>query len=235
MRFDVFDFEANGLNTMTTALITGFAPYAGRGRNPSAEIAEALDGKRLGGLKIVGRALPVTYSTLQTELQNLMTVVKPRVVLSLGMWPGEAAIRLERIAINVADFEIADNEGEVLVDAPISGNGAAAALATAPLRAIEEGLLDAGIPARISSTAGTFLCNATLYTVLGIAETIHPKPLVGFMHLPYLPEQVAGLLRDLRRERKLELHQRGDLASMDLVSMRRAVELALAVTQKSLP
>jgi pyroglutamyl-peptidase len=218
---------------MESALLTGFAGYGGRGHNPSGEVARALDGKVVAGLNVAGRVLPVSYATLRSELQNLLTELKPRIVISLGMWPGEPAIRLERIGINVADFEIHDNEGAYVTDAAVSGDGSAAMLATLPLRAIETSLLAAGIPARISATAGTFLCNATLYTVLDIAQTMQPAPLCGFMHVPYLPEQVADLLRSVREERKLELHQRADLASMALATMIHSVELAIAAAQKA--
>jgi pyroglutamyl-peptidase len=219
---------------MDKALVTGFAGYGGRGRNPSGEIARAIDDKIIAGLVVSGRVLPVSYSTLQSELLHLLTDLKPRVVISLGLWPGEPAIRLERVGINVADFEIPDNEGAYITDAAVSGNGDSAAFATLPLRAIEEDLLAAGIPARISSSAGTFLCNATFYTIVRLAQTMRPAPLVGFIHVPYLPEQAADLLRTLRQERKLELHQRADLASMDLATMIRSVELAIATAQKAL-
>ena len=160
--------------------------------------------------------------------------VEPDIVISLGLWPGEPVIRMERIGINVADFEIADNEGTRLTDAPVSGNGVPAVLATLPNRPIRDALLAAGIPARISSTAGTFLCNATLYTTLTHAETKRRRPLTGFMHVPYLPEQVAELLQSVEDERRLEQHQRADIASMELATMVKALEIAIATTAKSL-
>lgn len=217
------------------ALITGFAGYGGRGRNPSGEVAKALDGREVAGLKVIGRVLPVSYEKLQNGLQTLFDEIKPCIVICIGLWPGEATIRLERIGINVADFEIPDNEGAYVRDMPVSGNGSTAVLTTLPVRQIESDLLSAGIPARISPTAGTFLCNATLYTILTLAETLRPPPLAGFVHVPYLPEQVAELLGAVRDERKLEIHQRADMASMDLATMVRAVELALAAVAKALP
>jgi pyroglutamyl-peptidase len=215
-------------------LVTGFAGYGGRGRNPSAETAKALDGKTVGGLKVVGRILPVSHAKLQPLLQDLFEELRPRVAISIGLWPGEPTIRLERVGVNVADFEIPDNEGALLSDAPVSDNGTAAAMATLPLRAIEADLLAAGIPARLSATAGTFLCNATLYTILHLAQTLRPPALAGFVHVPYLPEQAAELLVATRRERKLELHQRADLASMDLGMMTHALEIAIAAAARAL-
>src|SRR3990172_3267415 len=103
------------------ALVTGFAGYGGRGRNPSGEVARALEGRKMAGLEVAGRILPVSYARLQSGLQSLLDELNPRLVLCLGLWPGEATIRLERIGINIANFEIPDNEGSFLTDAAISG------------------------------------------------------------------------------------------------------------------
>ncbi|HZT20579.1 MAG TPA: hypothetical protein VFA23_14315 [Dongiaceae bacterium] len=216
------------------ALVTGFGGYGGRGRNPAGEAAQALDGRRIAGLTVAGRVLAVSYNGLQAELWRLMERLAPRLVVGLGLWPGEAMIRLERIAINVADFEIPDNEGAFLTDAPITGDGSPAMMSTLPLRRIEAGLLDAGIPARISSTAGTFLCNAALYAALSHASRLSPPPLAGFMHVPYLPEQVAEIVRSLRKSRGLELGQRADMASMELSTVVRAVAIAIEASATSL-
>jgi pyroglutamyl-peptidase len=134
----------------------------------------------------------------------------------------------------VADFEIPDNDGTVIIDEPISGNGAPAVMTTLPLRDIETALLKAGIPVRISATAGTFLCNATLYTTLSHAQHARTPPLSGFLHVPYVPEQVAELLARASNERRLETHQRADLASMDLATMVKAAEIALATAASML-
>ena len=93
-------------------LLTGFEPYGGRSSNPAYEVMRALDGKELAGASIVGRALPVSFASLPGRISNLLDDIDPIVVLSLGLWPGEPVIRLERLATNVADFEIADNLGQ---------------------------------------------------------------------------------------------------------------------------
>jgi pyroglutamyl-peptidase len=216
------------------ALVTGFAAYGGRGRNPAGEAAKALDGRSIGGLAVAGRVLPVSYSSLEADLQRLMEELRPRLVISLGLWPGESMIRLERVGINVADFEIPDNEGAFMTDMPVSGNGPVAMAGTLPLRGIEAALLDSGIPVRISSTAGTFLCNATLYSTLRHADRLSPRPLAGFVHLPYLPEQVADIVRRVRKSRSLELAQRADIASMDFATMVRALTITIEASAKSL-
>jgi pyroglutamyl-peptidase len=212
------------------ALVTGFEGYGGRGRNPAGEIAKALDKQTIGGCAVVGRQLPVSYEKLSKGLTDLMQELQPEIVISVGLWPGESVIRLERIGINCADFEIPDNEGCMVTDMPITNNAGAAVMATLPNRHIRSALLKAGIPTRISSTAGTFLCNATLYSTLSFAQTMRKAPLTGFMHVPYLPEQVTELLASIERDRRLELHQRSDTASMDLPMMIRAVEIAIETT-----
>jgi pyroglutamyl-peptidase len=160
-------------------------------------------------------------------LSGLIEEIEPRVAISLGLWPGAPIIRIERVALNLADFEITDNVGRLASDEPILGNGMTALYATLPIRKIERRLLEGGIPARISNTAGTFLCNACLYTLLTAASAAGRPAMAGFIHVPYLPEQVALMLQEMKREARMELHQRGDLASMELTVSARAIELAL--------
>lgn len=216
------------------ALVTGFEPYGGRTINPSAALARALDGARIGALTVVGRTLPVALAGLAERLERWLDELDPALVVALGLWPGEPMIRLERFGINLADFEIADNAGARAEDAAIIASGTTALAATLPLRAIERALLDQGIPVRLSNTAGTYLCNATLYTLLHSIERRGRCTPCGFIHLPYLPEQVAAMLAEARAGR-LELNQRADFASMDLAVMTRAVRLALAVAAEAIP
>lgn len=211
------------------ALVTGFEPYGGRGVNPSAEVAKRVDGLEIQGHRVVGRVLPVSFRALGARIAGLLRDLDPALVVSLGLWPGEPTIRLERIGLNLADFEIPDNEGTLLRDDVVAAAAPAALPATLPLRAIERALLAAGIPARLSTTAGTFLCNATLYTFLNAAPQ-GPERRCGFVHLPYLPEQVAGLLEDVRAGQHVEIHQRADLASMSLPTMVEAVRIVLGVS-----
>jgi pyroglutamyl-peptidase len=210
-----------------TILVTGFEPYGGRQVNPSAEVAKALDGSTVDGFAVVGAILPVSRRGLHERLEALLSELRPAIVISLGLAPGEPMIRLERFGLNLLDFDIADNEGARLADAPIEADGGTAVRASLPLRAIERALLEAGIPVRLSSTAGTFLCNAALYSLMRTLDQRSPAPLGGFIHLPYLPEQVAQLLADGKRERRLELAQRSDFASMDLATQLRAVRIAI--------
>ena len=204
-------------------LVTGFEPFAGLDRNPSAEVAMHLDGRMVGGAPVVARVLPVSLDRYRAALAAAVEEVRPGLVIGLGLAQGEASIRIERIGINLADFEIADNDGVVAADRPVEPGGPQARLSTIPVAIIEDALLSEGIPAHSSTTAGAYLCNACLYSLLGLAETADPAIPCGFIHLPYLPEQVARLMADDRRTLR-------DTASMGIEIMVRAVETAIAVS-----
>jgi pyroglutamyl-peptidase len=204
-------------------LVTGFEPFAGLDCNPSAEVAMQLDGRMVGGAPVVARVLPVSLDRYRAALAAAVEEVRPGLVIALGLAQGEASIRIERIGINLADFEIADNDGVVAADRPVEPGGPQARLSTIPVAIIEDALLSEGIPAHSSTTAGAYLCNACLYSLLGLAETADPAIPCGFIHLPYLPEQVARLMADDRGTRR-------DTASMGIEIMVRAVETAIAVS-----
>jgi pyroglutamyl-peptidase len=210
-----------------TILLTGFEGYGGRSTNPSADIVRALDGVRFAGYRVHGYVLPVCFEGLAERLSELIDVLDPRLVLSLGLSPGEPTLRLEQIGVNMADFEIADNTGRQLRDTPVMVDGPTAYRSTLPLGTILDRLLEAGIPARLSSSAGLFLCNAVLYLGLHCCAARRPVPPCGFIHLPYRPEQVAELLDRRRRGATVEQQPRADLASMAFDDMLRGVRLAL--------
>ena len=211
-------------------LLTGFEPYGGRQFNPAFAVMQALAGRTIAGVRVEGRALPVSFDRLGGAVTTLIDEVNPCGVICLGLWPGEPAIRLERIGVNIADFEIPDNEGRLCRDASVRSNAVSSHLSTLPLRAIEAALLEAWIPVRVSATAGTFLCNACLYTVLDELDQRGASIPAGFIHIPYTPEQVAEMLAEVRKSANLEIHQRADLASMDLARIVRAIGIAIAET-----
>src|SRR5215469_3349203 len=106
-----------------TVLVTGFEPYGGRGLNPAWEIAKALDGRMIAGHRVAGRTLPVSYRGIAQRLEALLDDIRPVLAISLGLWPGEPVIRLERFGLNLAHFEIADNDGTLVSDELIEPNG----------------------------------------------------------------------------------------------------------------
>jgi pyroglutamyl-peptidase len=212
-----------------TMLLTGFEGYGGRALNPAEEVVKRLAGSRIADVLVQGHTLPVTYAGLGARIARLILETRPQAVVCLGLSPGTPMLRLERLAANIADFEIADNAG-ALAHGPVLEGGPDAYRSTLPLHAIRDRLLRAGIPARLSGTAGEYLCNACMYHALHACAARTPRPPCGFIHLPYLPEQVAQVLRKMRDSPRVELHQRADFASMALDVQVEAVRLALATT-----
>ena len=173
-----------------TLLVTGFGPFGKVERNPSELIARELDGARIAGHDVAGRILPVSAESTPGAVRAALEETEPALALLLGVATGRAALSAERVAVNVFDFDEPDNDGARPVDIPIEPDGPAAYFATLPLRAILDAWKRADVPGYLSDTAGTYLCNAALYTALhATAEEARP---VGFVHLPSLPAEVAG-------------------------------------------
>jgi pyroglutamyl-peptidase len=173
---------------MRTILITGFEPFGGDARNPSQEIACALDGRVIAGCRVAGVVLPCVFREAMTELNRQLRARRPARVICLGMAGGRREITPERIAINVDDARIADNAGVQPVDVPIVRDGPAAYWSKLPVKAIVAALQQRGIPAAVSQTAGTFVCNHVFY---GLMHALHHRRGIrgGFIHVPWLPEQ----------------------------------------------
>jgi pyroglutamyl-peptidase len=206
-------------------LVTGFEPFGISDRNPSREVARVLDGRTIAGLKVTGRILPVSMRAIADALTRVLDESEPRMIVALGLANNEAMIRIERYGHNLADFPIADNDGETVLDRPVLPDGPPALATTLPNRQIREALLAAGIPARLSSTAGTYLCNTCIYLLGDMIRQRAWATRFGFLHLPYMPEQVAAILAGPEGRKQPE-----QLASMSLATMLRAVETAIATT-----
>ena len=207
-------------------LVTGFQGYGGRSANPSELVTRALDGVRIGGAMVRGHVLPVDFHAMRRDLPALIDAMRPDVIVSLGLWPGEPMLRIERMAANWSWFELPDNTGHRQNGQVIAG-GPDGYLSTLPADAMQAAIRAAGLPCRQSGSAGTYLCNATLYTVLHHCATHHPGTQAGFMHLPYLPAQVADLLDQVAHDALVEQHQRADYASMHLDDMITGLRIAL--------
>jgi pyroglutamyl-peptidase len=173
-----------------TVLLTGFPRYADAELNPSEQIVAALDGTAVGGTEIAGRVLPVSAERTPGAVRTAIAETAPRLILLLGVAPGRSGLSIERTAVNLFDFHVPDNDGAQLVDVPIEPGAPVAYFATLPVRRIAEAWQAAGIDGAISDTAGLFLCNAAMYTALH--GTAGGGPPAGFLHLPSLPEEVAG-------------------------------------------
>jgi len=200
-------------------LLTGFEPFGGYKHNPSAEVAEALHRRTVGDVAIYGAILPVHHARAAALVNQLVRDVAPRAIVHLGLAGGRARLALERVAVNVMDFEIADNAGYRAAGEPCVAGGPAAYSSTLPLEAIQEALGAEGVPAYLSSSAGTYLCNQTFYTTRHLLESRGLRTPAGFIHLPLSPAMVvaSGL----------------DQPSMDVPLIIRAIELALRVVAQS--
>jgi len=201
-------------------LVTGFEPFGGHPSNPSEQIAKAVDGRVVGGQVVRAAVLPVHHVEAGTAAGNLLREHDPLAVLHVGLAGGRARIALERVAVNVMDYDVADNAGYQARGEPCVPGGPAAYLSTLPLPAILEALTRESIPTYLSDTAGTYLCNQTLYATLHAVSAASSRALVGFMHVPLSPAMVAasGL----------------DQPSMDPAIGVRAVEAALRVISQHL-
>jgi pyroglutamyl-peptidase len=209
-------------------LITGFEPFAGLAANPSSDVAATLDGQEIAGRKIVGRLLPVDFSRYRAALETLLGDIAPALYIGFGLASGEDMIRIERFGVNLADFYIPDNACARPIGRAIEADGPAARGTTLPCAAIRAALLEAGIPARLSNSAGSYLCNATLYSALDLCAA--RKIPCGFVHLPYASEQVAALLR----EGKGPLTGGSVAPSLPIEMMVAAAEIALEVSARAL-
>jgi pyroglutamyl-peptidase len=176
---------------MKTVLITGFEPFGGESINPSGEIARQLHGSVIAGHRVVGALLPCVFGAAITELKKQIRVTQPVLVICVGQAGGRAEITPERVAINVDDARIADNAGRQPVDRPVVRGGPAAHWSTLPIKAIVAELRKRGIPAAVSQTAGTFVCNHVFY---GLMHGLRRQKKVrgGFIHVPFLPEQTKA-------------------------------------------
>ena len=174
------------------ALVTGFEPFGGDRGNPSAEALKRLPA-RLGGLDIATRALPTVYGEALPALREAIALNEPDIVLCTGLAGGRAALSLERIAINIDDARIPDNRGNQPIDEPVIRGGPAAYFTTLPIKAAAAALREAAIPAEVSNSAGTFLCNHVFYGLMHEAAAGGHRFRGGFLHVPYLPSQAARL------------------------------------------
>lgn len=173
-----------------TVLLTGFDPFGGDTINPSWEAVSRLDGDIIGGRNIVAVQLPTTFGGAPRALRAALRRHVPELVICVGQAGGRSALSLERVAINVNDARIPDNAGAQPIDTPVIARGPAAYFTTLPIKAIHADLLAAGIPSEISQTAGTFVCNQVFYVLMHALAGTRTRG--GFMHIPFLPEQVAG-------------------------------------------
>lgn len=171
---------------MQTVLLTGFEPFDNDLVNPSWEAARELDGVQVSeGVQIVARCLPCAFATAGEYLAQLISELKPAMVIATGLAPGRSEISIERVAININDARIPDNLGQQPIDTAVVVDGPAAYFSSLPIKAIVKALRDAGFAAAVSQTAGTFVCNQVFYLLQHRLAGAGVRS--GFIHVPSSP------------------------------------------------
>lgn len=175
---------------MMMILVTGFEPFGGETLNPSWEAVKRLP-DTTGGACIARLQVPTTYAGCIGAVTGAIDRLSPHAVVMVGQAGGRAELSIERVAVNLDDTQAPDNVGVILQSTPIVPQGPAAYFATLPVKEIVAGLHAAGYPAVVSNTAGLFVCNHLMYGVLDHIAVNHLAAQAGFIHVPFLPEQVA--------------------------------------------
>jgi pyroglutamyl-peptidase len=205
---------------MKTVLITAFEPFGGELVNPSWEAVSHLHERMVCGAKVMAKQLPCAFGDALTALYAAIEELKPDLVIAVGQAGGRTDVTIERVGINVDDARIPDNLGNQPIDEEIVEGGPVAYFSTLPIKAIVEGIREAGIPASVSQTAGTYVCNHVMYGLMHYLEKHNSlaknktKIRGGFIHIPYLPEQAV---------------KHPGVASMPAATVILALEMALSI------
>lgn len=168
-------------------LVTAFTPFGGDAKNASQEILNALP-VTLSGVRLEKRLLPVSFRAAPQIAAEAAASLRPEAIVCLGQAGGRDAVTPERVAVNLMDAAMPDNDGFQPVDVPIFPDAPAAYFSTLPVKALVETMQGIGVPARLSNTAGTYVCNALMYAMLHRVKDVP----CGFIHVPYLTEQGKG-------------------------------------------
>ncbi|WP_416487497.1 pyroglutamyl-peptidase I [Brachyspira hyodysenteriae] len=171
------------------ALITGFEPFDKEEINPSWEVVSSLH-NNIDDIEIIKLKLPTVFKKSYEKLFDSLENIKPDIVICVGQAGGRYEISLERVAVNIDDARIKDNEGNQPIDEIIFNDGENAYFSTLPIKRIKEELNKISIPSAISNTAGTFVCNHIMYSLLYYIKKNNLNIKGGFIHVPYITEQI---------------------------------------------
>lgn len=171
-------------------LITGFDPFGGENINPALEAVKKLPDTILGQ-EIIKIEIPTVFRKSLEKIEENIEKHNPDVVISVGQAGGRFGVTPERVAINMDDARIKDNEGNQPIDISIYEDGEAAYFSNLPIKAMVKEMTDNGIPASVSNSAGTFVCNHVMYGILYLIDKKYPNIRGGFIHVPYIPSQVT--------------------------------------------
>lgn len=172
-------------------LVTGFDPFDGESCNPSWDAVSQLS-EQIAGAEIVTKCVLTEFRRATAEVSEAIDELAPDAVVFVGQAGGRADVTPERVAINLEDARIPDNAGAQPIDVPVADDGPAAYFSTLPVKAMVAAIRDTGLPAYLSNSAGTFVCNDLMYGVLHhLAVTGRTAVRAGFVHVPFVPEQAA--------------------------------------------
>lgn len=171
-------------------LVTGFDPFGGESINPAYEAVKLLP-DTICDAEIIKLEIPTIYKKSGEVMDKKIEACNPDVVLCIGQAGGRSSITIEKVAINLAEARIKDNDGNQPMDSALEEDGENAYFTNLPCKAVVKELRDNGIPAHISYTAGTFVCNDVMYHVLHLIHTKYKNMRGGFIHVPYVTEQVV--------------------------------------------
>ena len=171
-------------------LVTGFEPFGGEAVNPSWEAVRHLP-DTVEGAEVVKLQIPTVFGRSAEVVREAMLAEDPDVVVCVGQAGGRFAVSPERVAINIDDGRIPDNDGNQPIDTPIRADGEPAYFSSLPVKAMVIAMKDVGVPAVVSNTAGTYVCNHIMYQVLYLIDHEFPGKRGGFVHVPYTPSQVV--------------------------------------------
>ena len=195
-------------------LVTGFDPFGGEKLNPALEAIKSLPSE-IQGAEVRWLEVPTVFYKSAKILEEEIRIYQPDIVLCIGQAGGRQGLTPERVAINQDDARIQDNEGNQPIDRPIQLDGPPAYFSSLPIKAMVQAIKEEGLPASVSNTAGTFVCNHLMYQVLYLVEKEFPTIKAGFMHIPYMMEQVID---------------KPNTPAMDLVDIVRGIEAAIRAT-----
>lgn len=172
-------------------LITGFDPFGGESVNPALEAVKQLP-KKIGQAEVITIEIPTVFGKSLEKIEAAIEEHHPDVVISIGQAGGRFGITPERIAINVDDARICDNEDNQPVDTKVFEDGENAYFTNLPIKAMVQEMVQVGIPASVSNTAGTFVCNHVMYGIMYMIAKKYPNMRGGFIHVPCIPQQAAS-------------------------------------------
>lgn len=179
----------NRIKPRCKLLLTGFDPFGGETINPALEAVKRV---QCPGLSVIPLEVPTVFGRAEEAVIRAIETHQPQMVICVGQAAGRSAITPERVAINMDDASIPDNAGNQPQDQPIDAAGPAAYFSSLPIRAMVSAIRQAGLPADISNSAGTFVCNHLMYSVLHYTAKACPGVCAGFVHVPCIPTQTVG-------------------------------------------